>query len=552
MHATSPVYQPIALTGTDGIYGPNQGPGITFVSIGGQQPSFNDSGQAIFRASNSLAGTPQGVWTHSSGLNTNVAIAGGPRPGGGTYPTGSSSVFNSTLINNAGQTAFRLGAQTGLFSDVGSGMDRVALAGDIAPGTGSATYATSAVATGTPLFNQAGQTAYIGNLTTGTGTPPVVITAGINNASGIWSGTPGTSTLKLRQNDAMLSLDAGGNVRAGSFSNLTMGFNGNGRFITVANLQGNVQTGNTVGNDTMIVSDRGGSVEVVARRGNAAPDATGSPSANNFRSFSTSQLGFNDNGRVAFSGTLRDAAGVQSSTGAFFTDTGTGTLRMVANAGQALPVVYDRNGNPLSEFSGVTWGISYNNPVINDNDLLVFSPSGLGNTGGTNNTGGIFSMDPLGTITKIMRNGDIAVPGGAPDGSNAFFLSPGNIQLNDAGQIAFTSTLTGLGVSVGLGNGNSLWATDLAGELVKIARTGDLFEVLPGDFRLITGIGGLNSTGGQDGHAISFNAAGMLAFELDFSDGSSGIFTASVPEPATALLLAAGMVVCVRRKRDAR
>src|SRR5262249_37763669 len=160
-----------------------------------------------------------------------------------------------------------------------------------------------------------------------------------------------------------------------------------------------------------------------------------------------------------------------------------------------------------------------------------FAPTGLGNTGGSSNTGAVFTMDSSNKFHKLERNGDVAIAGGAPNGTDAFFLSPSNIQLNDLGQIAFSTSLTGAGVSGGLGNGSALFAADTDGVLQLVARTSNSFEVAPGDIRTITGIGGLATSGGQDGHLVNLNDQGQLVFELDFSDGSSGVFTAAIPEP---------------------
>jgi len=104
-------------------------------------------------------------------------------------------------------------------------------------------------------------------------------------------------------------------------------------------------------------------------------------------------------------------------------------------------------------------------------------------------------------------------------------------------------------VSVGAGNGLALWVSDVDGTLIKIARTSDTFEVAPGDVRTITGIGGLGTSGGQDGRPINLSDNGDLAFQLDFSDGSSGLFVSHVPEPASMALSAIAVASLARRRR---
>lgn len=546
--------RPIALTGTDGLFGPGLGAGVTFSAIGQQQIAINDAGQAVFRGIAS-DNTSQGLWFHTmmSG-NALRAVGGSAMPGGGTFPTGT-SIINSPTLNNAGHVAFRLGAQSGLFSDTGAGTGRIVLSADAVPGAGGALYATNAVASGSPLFNQAGQTGYIGLFAANTtSTPPVVITGATANAQAIMVGNPGAGnqSIMVRQNDALLALDASGETRVGSFSNLTMSFNNAGHFVTLANLQGaNVTTGTgAAGNSTMVITNRSGSIDVLARAGSPAVDGAGMPSATDrYRTFGSGNTAFNNAGRVAFSATLKDAAGVSTSAGALFSDAGSGTLRQIARAGEALPASI--TNATAGEFAGVTWGSGYNNLALNSAGDLAFQASALGNTGGTSNTSAIFRLNAAdGSLTKVQRNSDVAIPGGAPDLSDVRFLNAGNIQMNDAGHMAFSATLTGTGVSVGLGNGSAIFAVDVDGTMSTIARTGDLFQVAPGDLRTITSIGGLTNSGGQDGRAMQLNALGQLAVQLDFFGGSSGVFVFTIPTPgASGMLLTLGLMAARRRRR---
>lgn len=548
-------FRTVALTGTDGEYGPGQGTGITFTSLTSVQPSINSAGQVAFRGQDSTAGNPNGLWLRTGSANAVIAINGGPQPGGGTYPAG--AIFNSYQVNNAGEMAWRLAATSGAFATAGGSPGRFMLAGDSAPGTTTtlplAVYA--GISSGMPLFNQSGQLMAMASLTPdATLNPPVVTTAGSANSSGLWVGTPGNAQLVLRQNDALTSLDPSGNTRIGTMQSGGMLFNGNGRYALITSLQGsNVVTGTgATGNSTLIATNRGGSLEVVARHGQAAPDASGVPSANLYRTISNTALGFNDVGHIAFTSSLRDASGTQTATGALFSDAGTGMLRMISKQGDALPTIYSRTGTPLSEFAGVTWGLSYGSPVLTSNDQLLFAPTGMGNTGGTNNNGAIMLMDDAGQLQKIVRTGDVAIPGGAPNGSDAFFLGTTNYQINSLGQIAFMSSLTGVGVSPGLGNGSALWLSEVDGTLHRVARTSELFEVAPGDFRTVSAIGGLATSGGQDGRQINLSSNGMLAFQLDFSDGSGGVFTMMVPEPSSAALCGLVAVTLTARRRRNR
>jgi hypothetical protein len=86
-----------------------------------------------------------------------------------------------------------------------------------------------------------------------------------------------------------------------------------------------------------------------------------------------------------------------------------------------------------------------------------------------------------------------------------------------------------------------------------VARTGDLFDVnddpLIEDMRTISVVNMVGGSGGEDGLGISFNDAGQLAFNLFFTDGTGGIFVATIPEPATATLMLIAAVGCAARRR---
>lgn len=542
-------HQTIALTGTSGPLGPGMGAGVTFLTIGQHQPSVNSAGQVAFRAIASNDAS-QGMWIHSGPVNTNVVIGGGAQPGGGTYSTGV-AVVNSAHINNSGEWAFRLGASTGLFGTVAGTPTRAMLTGDAAPGAGGANYSSSA--SGMPLFNQAGQVGFIGNLATSTtSTPPTVTTAGIANTSGIWIGTPGAASLTLRQNDTITALDPGGTVRVGALSNLTMSMNGNGNFIVQDTLQGTVTTGTGAGsNSVALLTNRTGSLTSVARVGNAAPDAAGAASATDlYRTFSGSQLAFNDAGHTAFIATLRNAAGTQTATSALFTDTGSGILRQVGRNGDALPAI--GNSSP-GEFAGATWS-SFSSPLLTASGSMAFQASIAGTPAGTTNL--LLTMSTGGAMNRIARSsnqtnpGDIAIAGGAPLGGDAYFTSFSSIAVNASGQMAFQALLNGNGIFGGAGGNNSaIFAYDPSLGICLIARTGDFFEVAPGDFRVISTLGGIVSSGGQDGRTQSLSATGYLSYELEFTDGSSGVFITSVPATGVLPLLGLAGIASSRRRR---
>lgn len=543
LHAAVPSY-PIALSGTDGPLGPGMGVGVTFSNLINASPAINKSGWVAFRGNDSNIGTPHGIWIHNGASNVNVATAGGAQPGGGTYTAGT-SVFNSIQINDGGDWAMRLGASTGLFGSVAGVPTRAMLSGDAAPGTGGGSYSSSA--SGMPLFNNAGHVGYIANLANNAAaTPPIISTPSSDaNNAGLWVGTPGSTSLVLRRNDAVTALDAGGNVRVGSLSNLTLSMNGSGRYVVQAALQGAVTTGTGVGsNDAMIATNRNGSLEVIAREGWAAPDSTGAASADEYRALGSSSIGFNDAGHVAFTSSLRNAAGTQTFGSALFTDTGSGVLRSVGRNGETAPAI--QSNNP-GEFAGATWGF-FSNVVLNGAGQVAFSTT-LGNVpSGTGST--LITMDTADNFTKVARQGEVAIPDGAPLGGDAFFTGFSSTAFNSAGGMVFQATLNGAGVFGGPGGNNSaMFAYTPEGGYCVIARTGTEFEVAPGDVRIVSSLGGLTTSGGEDGAAQSLNENGYFTFSLSFADGTSGVFVTRIPAPGAAPLLAlAGLAACRRRR----
>ncbi|MCA8942701.1 MAG: VCBS repeat-containing protein [Planctomycetes bacterium] len=94
------------------------------------------------------------------------------------------------------------------------------------------------------------------------------------------------------------------------------------------------------------------------------------------------------------------------------------------------------------------------------------------------------------------------------------------IALNDARQAAFVLALTT--------GERGLWATYRDGEVTPIAVEGYAFEVAPGDFRTVSRVEVFPYvSAGQDGRRV-FNDRGDLAFRLELTDGSEGVFLARI------------------------
>jgi formylglycine-generating enzyme required for sulfatase activity len=529
-----------------------------------------------------------------------VALSGQQVPG---MPDGvnfsSSSVFNSPVLNDAGQTAFvaRLTGSgvdstndRGIWSEGSGSLALVARQGSHAPGTpsgvnyGNATFAN-------PVLNDAGQTSFFTTNLTGSG-----VVSGIND-SGIWSEGSGTLALVVRKGDhapgtasgvnfsfldslpvlnnagqtafrasltgsgvdgfnnlgiwsegsGSLALVArGGSQAPGTTSGVNFSFSGNpvrpvlnsaGQTAFAAGLIG---SGVDLTNNSGIWSEGSGSLALVARTGSQAP---GTPNGVNYSGSRFLPPVLNDAGQTAFRAVLT-GSGVDSSNRLGIWSEGSGSLALVARAGSQAPGTAN-NVNYASLFD----------PVMNDAGQTAFVAELTGSGVDSTNNSGIWS-EGLGSLALVARSGDHAP--GTPNGVNfgyinGFFLP---YVLNDAGQIAFLAPLTGSGISAS--NDFGIWATNRGGALQLITREGDPLEVAPGDFRTIsflslfdTGIVDGN-TGNSDGRPSVFNNLGQVAFSASFTDGTSGIFVSNrvaVPEPSTLLLLAAGVCAFVLNRR---
>jgi len=133
----------------------------------------------------------------------------------------------------------------------------------------------------------------------------------------------------------------------------------------------------------------------------------------------------------------------------------------------------------------------------------------------------------------------IVMTGGPAPGTNDTLDFIHTAAVNDAGQLAFVGDLTLNGTADGTG----IFAYDPAIGLQLIARIGDTVHVGPGDVRTISA---LVHPDLFDTPALS--DTGTLLFRVDFTDGSSGLMLADVPEPEALSLVILAAVCLVRRR----
>lgn len=247
---------------------------------------------------------------------------------------------------------------------------------------------------------------------------------------------------------------------------------------------------------------------LVARAGSYAP---GTPTGVNYDGF-WEGLSLNNAGQVAFVAYLA-GNGVDA--------TNFWGLWLTSPADPNVPVLVTRGG---SQAPGTPAGVNFQYffaPAVLNNagQTAVYADLAGSGVDDTNNRG--IWLGAGGSLSLVTRMGDQA-PGAAP---GVTFGLLGAQSLNDAGQIAFPAYLAGSGVDET--NNRGIWATDTAGILQLIARTGDLLEVAPGDLRTIDELSMHVFNGSSDGRPSAFNNLGQLVFAATFTDGSQGVFVSN-------------------------
>jgi hypothetical protein len=343
---------------------------------------------------------------------------------------------------------------------------------------------------------------------------------GTTNSSGIWGGTPGNLSLIFRKGGA-----AGGTSGASYSSFGDPVISDNGLVAAEVNLTGGDVSGST--NNGAIYTATANSVNLIARKGSAVPGLgsdlfgfLGSPS-------------ISPNGIVAWEGGLSggDVSGTTNNA-AIFTAAPANPVTVAVRKG--VTVAPGTVGGDVYSFLG--------DPDVNASGQIAFYANVTGGdaVAGVNDEG--VWAGPANSLSLIARRGEMA-----PDTIDMFnsFQDP---IIGPDGTTAFISTLTGSDVVTGSG-GNSVGLFAGTGDdLQLIVRQGEGFAVDPSNPN-----SGIKDVAGID---LVDDSSGVVAYYLDFTDGSSGEYlstVSSVPEPATGMgILAAGMVLMGRRGGMAR
>ena len=448
-------------------------PGVNYRDV--YSPSINDTGHLVFGGTLERPGGAAAGDALFGGVPDALnVIARSGSPAPGLPPGSTYANFRDFAINNTGHVAFLASVSNSETYTLFSGPLDAPTRVAWSGDTDDATYLRIDL-------NDAGEVAFQAN------------------RNSILAGPPNALGIVARSGSQAPGLPAG--VRYAELS--YFGLNNAGQVIFPAKLEGH---GLTPVHDSAIFAGKPGSLIRVAQTGRPAP---GMPPGVTFEYLGGGLL--NNNEHVAFSGRLAGTG----LTG------GNDAVIYVGPLNSPSPVV--RTGDPAP---GTRSGVSFEDIGVSAlNDAGQFTLwaylQGPVNDGWNDTALYVGSPDAL---VLVAREGSQA-PGTQP-GVN-FARWPGSSELNDRGQLAFRAGLTGTW-EVEAGWGLFLYDPVLGTSL--IARTGELFDVGGGDLRRIEDFS-------YDYRGGALGDDGRLAFSLTFTDGSSGVFVATVPEPAGLLLV---------------
>ena len=305
-----------------------------FVDFG--RIAFNAAGDVAVRGI--LSDLTTGIWAENSGNLRLVALAGDQAPGLGAGVE--FSHLNSPKMNDAGQLAFTASVAgpgispsraRSLWMTAAGTPQMVARQGDVAPGVDfGVRFAGGTLSAFAPFsISNSGHIAFQANLEG----------ASVNDSNdvGIWSNASGLLELKARTGDQVpgdlpgvvfnsFAVDSANPVAE---SQKSFSQNEDGRIAFWATLAGN---GIDQSNDVSIWSERSGSLELIARRGDQAP---GLPDGVSFQSFSPN-VHLNGEGATAFVATVvGDGVDFTNNRGIWVQDV-TGDTQLVVRKGDPI------------------------------------------------------------------------------------------------------------------------------------------------------------------------------------------------------------------------
>jgi len=232
--------------------------------------------------------------------------------------------------------------------------------------------------------------------------------------------------------------------------------------------------------------------------------------------------------------------------------TGTpGNFQVRARSGQAAPGLSGLVFGSETDF-GHGAG-SFNSVQQNSAGDIAFSAIVSGDGVSIYNNDAIYLGRAGEPLKLLAREGDAApgAPAGAKfvadnsdlDQTNYAFSEP---SINSRGQIIFSSRYGDDAGQMAVG----IWATDLDDVLHLILHEGQEIDVGGGVVKTIGYLGRLYDLGlgtaSEDGQNFVFNDAGQFVFTANFTDGTSAVVVAQVPEAGAGVIM---LVVLITARR---
>lgn len=502
---------------------PGAGGGAQFVVFG--PPVMNDFGEVLCIAvleqdvGGVTADNDIGYWSDVTGTLDLVAREGDPAPDiPGDVPFGSTfdpvgSITNSGHVflgNQLPRDGVDITAANsyGFWKGQNGALNLLHRQGDPPPSGPAGTQTTGLF----PLINNSGDLVAVSSLVDGVGG----VTA--ENDRIIWDHQGGVASIVARSGDTPPGMPGA----VYEFLSAPI-INDLGNIAFAADLVAGMG-GVTEDDNRAIWSDRGGTLEIVYRKGDEAPGVPGSQ----FDLLATPQI--NDLGHLTFKAELEEGVGgvtADNKVGLWAEDEL--GFQLVARQGDPAPGLTDVYFDDINS--------SWIALQSNDSDTVAFVATldapGMDEDGASIWTAG------TGPLDLVMRKGDPA-PGAGEDVVFNTVQTGLDLRLNERGQTAFGATVEGPGVDMGT---FGIWAQDIHGDLQLIAMQGKMLEIAPGDVREVSSL-----------FFGEFNDRGELAFSAFFADGSTGLFVSRVvvPEPAAVGMMAlGGLLLLIRRRRRA-
>jgi hypothetical protein len=494
---------------------PGTEPGVAFSYLWGG--SINESGQTAILGYLTGPGVNssnrEGIWSEGSGALSLVTRSGSVAPGDPlSRPF---YIFDWPTLNDAGHTVFMglfpfQDSGHGFWTDRSEALEAIAVTGapaPVEPGVNfQALYTSHAHYLATPGFNNASQSAFFAQLA-GNLDPP-------NSSSAVFSEGLGELNVVAREAYPAPGTDPPANFDTFGTSN-TIGpvINDDGQVAFRARVTGAYGSG--------VWAEGSAGLALVAHQDAQAPDT---PAGVLFHDFTEPDI--NNAGSVAFGAELTGVGVDQyNNTGLWLGHAG--FLELIVREG--------------SQAAGLPEGVLYGNfdvsevdPILNHSDRMAFA--GYLTPGGiitTENDSAVWRSDDDGV--HLLAWEGAPAPGTEPGVVFASF-DPGepfeSLAMNTPGQVLIDARLRGPGVTGD--NDAGLWLASSSGDVSLVLRKGQSFEVRPGEYRILDYfvVADLGA-GGEDGRLNSFNDQGQIAIAADFTDGSSGVFILTIPEPAT-------------------